>query len=294
LIGLFFDTIKALFITASYRPDVVAGFGGYVSWPVILVARLLRISTIVHEQNVVPGRANKFLFRIADRIAVTFEETALFAGKEADKVVVTGNPIRASAFRDDKSSGIRNLGLSPEKFTILVMGGSQGAHFLNETFVDAMSKFDPDAARSMQVIHLTGVKDYSRTKERYDCLGVKNRVFSFVDSIEDAYSASDLIVTRAGSSAIFEAALFGRPMMLVPYPFAGSHQAENARVFAEGGAAVVLEEKNLSAEIFKAKILELFNDKNRLSEMAKSMRRLSAPRASDNLAEEVLSLGEKE
>ena len=290
------DLIKTLFAVLSYRPDVIVGFGGYVSCPAIMIASLLRIPRIVHEQNVVPGRANMLLFKLADKVAVSFEETRLIrsVSKDSGKIVFTGNPMRSEVLKEDRPLGIKRFGLDESKFTILVIGGSQGAHFLNEAFLGAMAGVDKNLRGNFQVIHLTGLKDYEWAMGAYSRIeGLESRVHSFIDRIEEAYSASDLVITRAGASAIFEVAHFARPMILVPYPFAMSHQSENARVFSRKGAAVVIDENILSAGTFKDNILKLFNDKEALKDLGNSAKRLSLPEASMNLAREVLKLSEK-
>ena len=277
-------------------PDVVVGFGGYVSCPAIMIASLLRIPRIVHEQNVVPGRANMLLFKLADKVAISFEETRLITSvsKDSEKLVFTGNPMRREVLREDRQGGIKRFGLDTAKFTVLLIGGSQGAHFLNEAFISAMAGIDKGIRRNFQVIHLTGVKDYEWAVAAYSKIeDLESRVYSFIDRIEEAYSASDLVITRAGASAIFEVAYFARPMILVPYPFALSHQGENAKVFSRKGAAVVIDENTLSAETFKDNILRLFNDKVALKGLGDSAKRLSSPVASKDLAREVLSLSEK-
>lgn len=297
-IKLLLDAVKSFFIIMSYKPDIVVGFGGYVAAPVIFAARILGIPEIVHEQNVVPGRANKFVFGMADKIAISFEETRGHLGRYAKKAVYTGNPIRAALFSDSrgknyKQDGKEHLGLDGKKITILVIGGSQGAHRLNEAFINALSGLDKNTRMSFQVMHITGIKDYEWVATRYKELGLEHRVWSFIDRIEELYIASDLVVTRSGASAIFEAAFFGKPMVLVPYPFAMSHQAENARVFSKKGAAVEIDEKDLSPEVFRGSILNLLNDKDAFLKMAEASHRLSVPEASDNLAGLVLNSAER-
>ena len=290
------DLIRAFFMALSYRPDVVVGFGGYVSCPAAIAASLLRIPVIVHEQNALPGRANKLLFRFARKIAVTFNETCSpkFLGPAAARCVFTGNPLRSEVLREDRPGGIKRFGLDGAKFTILVIGGSQGAHFVNEAFLGAMAGLDINIRRGLQIIHLTGIKDYEWAVKAYSLIdGLESRVYSFIDRIEEAYSAADLVITRAGSSAIFEVAYFAKPMVLVPYPNAAAHQAENARIFGERGAAVVIEEKTLSPGVFKNTILRLFKDKEGLKELGEAARRLSVPDASARLAREVLKLNER-
>lgn len=287
---LFVDTCKAISLISKNKPDAVVGFGGYISFPVVLAARLCRVPSVVHEQNVVPGRANRALFRLADRIALSFDQTKAYLGKDAHKSFFTGNPIRTEMFRDDRAWGIRKFGFDANKFTVLVIGGSQGSHALNRTFIDALFSLDGHVRRSLQVIHITGVKDYEWAMSAYDEAGVDYKVHSFVDRIEEAYSASDLAVTRSGASAIFELAFLGKPMILVPYPFAMSHQKENALAFSKNGAAISIDETDLSADKFRQVISEFFNDRQKLKRLGEAARRMAVPGASEILAQEVLKL----
>jgi UDP-N-acetylglucosamine--N-acetylmuramyl-(pentapeptide) pyrophosphoryl-undecaprenol N-acetylglucosamine transferase len=293
LLKLSIDVFRSLIILMKHRSDAVVGFGGYVSAPVIAAAYILGLPRMIHEQNVVPGRANAMLLRFVDRIAISFEETKKYLGLYAKKAIFTGNPIRESLLKDDKTGSIKKMGLDPKKFTILVIGGSQGAHNLNKAFLKALSKMDKEIRQSLQIIHLTGVTDYGWANAAYKELFVEHRVHSFLDRIEEAYSASDLIVTRSGASAIFEIAYFGRPMILIPYPFALSHQSENARIFSAGGAAIEIDEKDLSGDLMKERIEELLKDRGKLSEMGESARRMSVPDSSRSLAEVVLSIGKR-
>jgi UDP-N-acetylglucosamine:LPS N-acetylglucosamine transferase len=247
----------------------------------------------VHEQNVVPGRANKSLFAIADKVAISFEATLKYMGENAGKAVLTGNPIRAEIFKDDRAGGIRLFDLEQNKFTLLIIGGSQGAHVLNETSVNALLEMERKDRDNFQVIHITGIKDYEWALKAYRNAGLAHRVHSFIDRIEEAYAASDLVVTRSGASALSELAFLGRPMILVPYPFAMSHQKENAAVFSRSGAAVLLDEKNMSVGIFKETVLSLVNDRDRLKSMGMAARKLSFPDASQILARTVYQVAER-
>jgi len=294
---LLFDAAKSFFIVASYRPSLTVGFGGYVSGPISMASALFGIPIIAHEQNVVPGRANRLLFRLATKIALSFRETEKLLGKDAAKAVFTGNPVRASVEPDKerdlrRCEGVKNMGLDTDKFTVLVIGGSQGARPLNEKFIDMLHKIDSVTRKTLQVIHITGIRDYAWAAKEYELIGVKHRVHTFIDRIEDAYSASDLVVTRAGASAMFETALFGIPMILVPYRFAMSHQLENAMAFSEKGAAITIEEEDLAAGAFKDKILNLISNRSALEALARSARSLSVPEASDNLANVILDLSD--
>ena len=292
-VKLFFDLVRSFFIISRYSPDVVVGFGGYVSSPVALAAYALGIPVVVHEQNVVPGRANSMLFRFAKKIAISFEETKKYLGRYSDKAVLTGNPIRASLLKDDKAANIGKLGLDPSKFTVLVVGGSQGAHNLNKAVLEAIAGTDGGKRRMMQIIHITGIADYGWASQAYEELDIEHRVFSFVDNIQEAYSASDLVVTRSGASAIFEIAHFGRPMILVPYPFAMSHQSENAKAFSSRGAAIQLDEASMSGDVMRSNIEGLLSDRAGSSDMARKAKSLSVPDSSYNLAAEILSAADR-
>ena len=193
-------------------------------------------------------------------------------------------------FKDDRLNDLKHFGLDAGKFTILIIGGSQGASFLNKTFIYALSVMDPKTRSTIQVIHITGVKDYEWALKSYRELGVGNSVHSFIDRIEEAYSASDLVVTRSGSSALFELALLRKPMILVPYPFAKSHQMDNALVFLRNGAAIVIEEKTLSAEGLSNTIFGLLNDKSSMDRLGQAARAMAVPEAANILAKEVIGL----
>lgn len=286
---LILDSVKALWITAAFRPTSCVGFGGYVSFPVLLSAKLLRVPTVVHEQNVVPGRANKLLFKLADKVAVSFADTIANVPLSArKKFLVTGNPIRTEDFKSDRGPALKSFGLDGVKLTVLVVGGSQGAHVLNEKFIRSVPHMEERVKAGLQIIHLTGVKDYEWAVAEYGRISPSSftaRVYSFIDRIEDAYGAADLIVTRAGASALFEGAYFGKAMMIVPYPYASSHQLENARAFSSRGGAIVVEEKDLSEALFKDTIERFFNDRSGLKALGEAARALSAPCASENLAD---------
>lgn len=289
-----YDLARCVIRIAACRPDVICGFGGYVSCPVMIAGRILGIPCVLHEQNVVPGRANKLLFGLAGRIALSFEETLPLIGGLAKKAVVTGNPIRTDDFLPaslgSREQLSKRLGLDGSKFTVLVIGGSQGAHRLNETFIEAISRADPGTRSSMQVVHITGNRDYQRALDAYRALGIESKVYSFIDKIEEAYGAADLAVTRAGASAIFELAFFAKPMILVPYPFAKSHQRENASALSKKGAAVMIEEKDLCADSFMGQIKAFAGDPGMRGSFSRSARRVSAPQASRDLAREVFRM----
>lgn len=285
--------IKAFFasnrLVKELKPKAVVGFGSYISLAVILAAKFNRIPVIIHEQNVWPGRANRFLALFANKIAVSFKESYNYIGQK-EKLVLTGNPVRFSFSNQNKKEALEHFKLSPNKFTILLMGGSQGAHFLNQLLAELTGILNKEDKDNLQFIHLSGADDFGLVKESYQSAQMNAAVFSFLDEMDLAYLASDLIVGRAGATAIAEICNLGRPSILVPYPYAGAHQKCNALVLQNKGAALVLEQKNLTAEILRNNIISLTADKKRLELMAANSRILSFPQAGENLAGEVINL----
>ncbi|HOW42546.1 MAG TPA: UDP-N-acetylglucosamine--N-acetylmuramyl-(pentapeptide) pyrophosphoryl-undecaprenol N-acetylglucosamine transferase [Candidatus Omnitrophota bacterium] len=239
--------LQSLRVVARFHPDVVVGFGSLVSIPVVFWGWLLRCRIVLHEQNVVPGRATRFLARFADRIAVTFAQTVPLLGAYRDKAAVTGNPLRKRMRVIDRDQARAFFGLPAEGATLLVMGGSQGSQSINTGAAKALA----GCAQSVrfQVIHLAGDKDAPAVEEVYRAAGIRFRVVRFLEEMEYAYSASDLAISRSGATTVTELCRFRLPAILVPYPFAGAHQQANARVLADAGAARVIEDSRIGEEL---------------------------------------------
>jgi len=254
---LIIGTMKSLFLLLRCRPSVVIGFGGYVTGPIVLLAAVLNIRTIIHEQNVYPGKANRILSRFVDKIAINFPETKKYFENMAHKVIVSGNPLRKSLKRDKKT----NAG-----FTILAMGGSQGSHALNRLVPEAIGLIPGDKKKAFDVIHVAGSKEKNDVAKAYHDRKIRNRVFSFTDEIGRLYNESDFVIARAGATTISELLYLGKPSILIPYPHAGAHQSLNAKILSDAGIAVLLEEKQLTAQLLSENITK-FMDKDALAEM---------------------------
>jgi len=293
LVKLFADAVRSVFIIRKVRPEVVVGFGGYSSGAVVRCAKFFRVPVIIHEQNLVPGRANRMLASYADRIAVTFAESAEGFGPAAERVVYTGNPLRPGLMGKSREEAVTRLGLEPGKKTVLVMGGSQGSTFLNRTAGEAADLIREDTAEAVQFIHLTGEKDFGEVKSYYREKGIPAKVYSFLEGIELAYAACDVAVSRSGAAAIFELAHYGKPMLLVPYPSEKNNQRRNAEYFSEKGAAIYKEEKDLTAEGLAREIRSVLRDSSRYDAMSRSASLLADAGAGKRLAEEVIKLAEK-
>ncbi len=278
---------QSLAILLRFRPDVVVGFGGYASFFLVFFAWIFRIKTVIHEPNVIPGRANGILAYLVDRITIGFVKTGDYFGVNLSKARLTGNPLRPDLVRIEKSLAFEFLGLYPDKFTILVMGGSQGAHRINTASLLAVSKILDKSG--FQIIHLCGEKDYSGLLNGYKDSGIEARVFSFLGRMEYAYSAADMVISRAGSASINEIAFFGLPPILIPYPYGRRHQAENAFYLCGNNAAILIEEKDLNTEILRDRILELYNNPVLRKSMSRNISMLSKPKANEALADLVLN-----
>jgi len=291
LISLFSSLFASLSLLRRYRPDCVAGFGGFVSVPVVFAAWILKIPRLIHEQNVIAGMANKTISLVADRVAVSFADTERFFSKE--KVIDLGNPLRKSLFGIDKKKARRELGLNREGLILLILGGSQGARFINKVTIDAITGMSEDAKRIIQLIHITGRCDYDYVKDKYSKSNIKSRVFPFLDEIGNAYAAADLVIARAGATTIAELTCLGKPSILIPYPEKRVHQLENANFLSGKKASVTIEEKGLSAMRMREAISGLSTDLAGLEEMAGNSKRLGRPDAASRLAEEVMRLSRR-
>jgi len=237
----------------QFKPDVVLGMGGYTSVPALFAARRLRgrgTVTLIHESNAVPGKANRWAGRFADRVAVGLAECAQFFGRTP--VTVTGTPIRAVLRERSRQGGIADarerLGLRSGLLTVLVAGGSQGARAINGAMAAALPWLN-GSREKLQFVHLSGPHDESFVRESYRKNGFEAKVMSFCDQMELAYSVADLVVARSGAATLAEIAAFGLPSILIPYPHAaGNHQWHNARVFERAGAARLVDQRQLNGE----------------------------------------------
>lgn len=267
--------LKSVFIVLKFQPDVIIGFGSLLTVGVVLCGWLLRIKTFIHEQNAVPGRANRLLAKFADKIAVSFDETIGYLQKHKNKTIVSGNPLRNSLCRIDKSKALDFFGFGADKFTILVMGGSLGSHKINMEFFKAVSLLKNKSV--LQIIHLSGTSDYETLYESYRKTGINFSLFGFFDRIEFAYSASDIVIARAGATTIAEIINFSLPAILIPYPYAYRHQYRNAKVLEDKGCAVVFEEEKLSAQLLAEKLEDFVSNKEKLETLRAGYRNIKGP-----------------
>ncbi|MBI5145239.1 MAG: UDP-N-acetylglucosamine--N-acetylmuramyl-(pentapeptide) pyrophosphoryl-undecaprenol N-acetylglucosamine transferase [Candidatus Omnitrophica bacterium] len=289
ILRFFKGSLESIFILFNFQPDIVVGFGTLVSLPIIFFAWVFRIKTLLHEQNVIPGRANMLLAKIADRIAVSFLKTEDYLKVSKNKIVLTGNPLRQSLAPVPKAQALEFFQFSQNKFTILVMGGSLGSHSINNIFFKSLSLLSCRAR--LQVIHLAGLKDYELLRDDYKGLDIDVRLYDFLKEVQYAYVASDLIICRAGAMTISELINFEAPAIIIPYPFACAHQLANAKVLEEAGCAIIIEEKNLSVQVLQQNIELFLNNPDKLKNMHASYHCFPQNHAADLLVDAALSLG---
>jgi UDP-N-acetylglucosamine--N-acetylmuramyl-(pentapeptide) pyrophosphoryl-undecaprenol N-acetylglucosamine transferase len=277
--------ISAMNIIRRYKPDLVFGVGGYVTGPVILAARLLGIPCGIHEQNSVPGLANRLLGKIANRIFISLpgSETYFPAGK----TVFSGNPVR----RELLSAAAGPRPVKKDRTTLLVLGGSQGAHRVNMLVIEALAEQQSRLPDTFTVLHQTGVHDEKTVRDRYVQLGIKAQVAAFFDNMDRLYQQADLVVSRAGATTLAELMVFKKPAILIPFPHAADdHQKKNGRYLVEHGGARMFIEAELNARALGEEILELFDNPKKRQELAANIGSLARPHATETIVQYCLDM----
>ena len=266
-IKLFFSLFHSLFILIKFNPSYVVGTGGFVSGPVVFMAAILGIPTLIHEQNSFPGITNRILGKVVSNVCVSYKNMTQFFPK--NKVIKTGNPVRKLLkINTNKNNALDYFGFEKNKITILIVGGSLGAEPINNFVKKELNFFS-----KFQVIWQTGKKNHNYFLN--SCTNYKNIIVcDFIDKMNLAYSAADLVISRAGAIAISEICFLQKCSILIPSPHVSeNHQYKNAMSLKKNGACLIIEEKNIEKElVFKIKNL-LSNNKNRIkiSEKAKKL-----------------------
>jgi UDP-N-acetylglucosamine--N-acetylmuramyl-(pentapeptide) pyrophosphoryl-undecaprenol N-acetylglucosamine transferase len=275
-------------ILRRFDPDVVVGVGGYASGPVVLAAFLMGIPTAVQEQNALAGFTNRTLGRFAKAVFIAFEEAR--EGFPKARTHLLGNPIRR-AFLDNY---LHTKVPDGDRLSILVTGGSQGAHALNVRVAEAMEILAPQMGNKLRVFHQTGTKDVEEIAKRYQALestGLVAQAAAFIDDMAAAYAGADLLVCRAGATTIAELTVCKKPAILVPFPFAADdHQTVNGRSMVTNGAAVLIQEKDLTGEKLAGELRALEADRDRVGKMSRQSGLLGRPEAAREIAEVCVSL----
>lgn len=278
----------------SERPDVAVGFGAYIELPLINWCHAQGIPCVIHEQNSVPGLANKTSAAKVKTVCVSLPVAIdAFRGKVGPdtQIVVTGNPVRQSVIRADRAQGRRDLGIPEDATMLLVFGGSLGARHLNQGVAALKSKLL--SCRDLYVIHSTGKGEYDSVVQELALTQEESarwRVMPYIDRMGEALAAADLVLSRAGASSVAEIAALAVPSVLVPYPFAtADHQTTNARYLVDAGAAVLLPDEKIDTPEFEDDLLGLVDDPARRQAMRDAARGLAQDKAALALADQVES-----
>ena len=277
LLKIPFGLWQALRIIWRFDPDIIIGLGAYASAPVALAAKLTGKKIVIHEQNILPGFTNRILGRFADRIFISFPDNlGIF---RPSKTVITGNPVRRELL------AAKLDGKATEQLTVLVLGGSQGAHAINCAVIEALDRLKNPA--QMTFVHQTGTKDAAWVAQAYESRGIKAIVEPFFVDMAGPYSSAHLIICRAGATTVSELMALGKPAIFIPFPFAANnHQELNARYVADAGGAEVILEKDLSGAVLADRLDHYASHPEALRDMAKQTLTLARPDAADVIVDE--------
>ncbi len=254
----FLGLIYGIIAITSTRCDIVVAMGSYASVPVALAATLKLKPLIVFEQNAVPGLAVRFIGVFASKVALTFPGSqSYFKGYNT---VITGLPVRSAILHKNREKGLKTLGLEPDRFTIFVLGGSQGARGINKVVINTLPLLE-DIRDKVQFVHITGENDYFSSQKAYKQAGILAKTFPFLDNIQHAYAVADIAISRSGASAVTELALAGIPAILIPFPYeTNGHQTANAAYVVQHGGGVMYHEASLKPDILAHEISRFFKD----------------------------------
>jgi UDP-N-acetylglucosamine--N-acetylmuramyl-(pentapeptide) pyrophosphoryl-undecaprenol N-acetylglucosamine transferase len=277
------SALDAWNVIARRKPSVVIGLGGYSSGPVVMLAAVRGIPTVVMEQNAIPGFANRRLARLVDAAAVTYEETVPYFG---GKAFVSGNPVRPEFFEEAHEQPISPPGAA----RVLVFGGSQGAHAINMAMVAAAPRLAAATSR-MAITHQTGERDLEMVRDGYARAGLSARVEPFLYNMDREMKAADVVIARAGATTLAELAAAGRAAILIPLPTAtDDHQRRNAEAVVRHGGAVMIQQRDLNGDRLATELLALAEDRPRRAQLAAAMRTLARPHAAKAIVDKVLEL----
>ncbi len=295
-----FSFFQALWKIFWIMPDVLFSKGGPGALAVVLAANFFRIPIIIHESDTVPGLTNQFSSKYAKRIGISFASAAEYFSNK-NNIALIGNPVRNDLLKDvlDPNSAKKVFGFEENKPLILVIGGSQGSERINDAVIDLL----PELIKEYGIIHVAGIANLDKAKKEAEFIlkesgatendKSKYKVLPYLEkNYKDAMSAADLIISRAGSGSIFEIAAFGKPSILIPLPeSAGDHQTRNAYDYGKTGAASVIEEANVTPNIFLTQIKKILSDENVKQSMSSAAKSFAKPQAAETIAEKIIELG---
>lgn len=284
LSGMVQETINCRRRLKELHAEKIIGFGGYGSFPAVMAAIFLRLPTMIHEQNVIPGKANRLLGKFVGKVAVSFEEGRAFF--DSHKIILTGCPCLAEE-PSESGANYEKLKLKKGLKTILVLGGSQGSRKINQIVIKSLQALKDD--QGIQVIHSCGANDFEELQKAYQNLSVPFALFKFIDNMSEVYTIADLVISRAGAVTVTEIAYFSLPAILIPYPHAHGHQRANAAVLEKSGPAVIIDEADLTPGLLKKEILKNLRSDLKSADNYKGLKAL-AVHAARNLSTEIVQL----
>lgn len=280
---------QSLAAVGRLRPAAAAAFGGYASVPAALAAVLRRVPLLVHEQNAVMGRANRLLARLAARLALTFDGTAAVPAVPAERLIVTGNPVRPGFAPGTATAA------GDGRLRLLVLGGSQGARILSEVVPAAVALLAPRLRARLAIAQQCRPEDLERVTVAYRAIGQPVELATFFDDVPRRMAAADLVIARAGASTIAELLALARPSLLIPYAAAADdHQTANARALERAGAAVLLPQAEATPASCARLLGALLDDPERRRAMSEAATRLARPDAAARIADALLALAGKD
>jgi len=276
-------------------PDIVFSKGGYGSVPVVLVSWIYRIPILIHESDILPGLANRLSAKLSRKIAVSFAKTKEYFPDK--KTTLIGNPIRSEIIQvcllhneENKEKAKNIFKIISHKPVIFILGGSQGSEKINKLVLDSL----PKLLERYEIIHQCGIKNYNNILQKISQLPVNYHVFPFLneEQMSFAYYLSDLIVSRAGAGSISEIAACAKPSILIPLPKSASgHQRKNAFNYAKSGTTIVLEQLNLTPNLFLNEINKILDDSELVQKMSDNAKEFSRPEAAQRIAQEIIEMG---
>ncbi|RTK93666.1 MAG: undecaprenyldiphospho-muramoylpentapeptide beta-N-acetylglucosaminyltransferase [Rickettsiales bacterium] len=279
--------IRALFLVFKIKPNIVIGFGGYPSFPILLAARILRIPVIIHEQNCFIGKINRFFADYAKVIALSYPQTYNAKKFDQTKIIVTGNMVRAEICKINN-----NYNPYSDEFNILVLGGSQGAKIFTDIMPDVIRRLlELDNNLKINIIQLVNINDKKYLENEYDKLGVKHELAEFFHNMPEIYSKTNLVISRSGAGTITELAYLGIPAIYIPFPHAtDDHQYLNAQAIVDIKGGWCYRQDNISANILSQGIYKLISDRNLLVSTSQNLRLHSKNDAAKHLSDTVLKI----
>ena len=283
-IKLLSSLLKSRTIIKQFKPDVVIGTGGFASGPLLQMAGLAGIPTVIQEQNSYPGITNKLLCKKADKICVAYENLERFFPKE--KMILTGNPVRQDLIdiESKREEAIQYFNLDPNKKTLLVLGGSLGARRVNQLIEKELANI---LSQNVQVIWQCG-KLYLEDYKKYNSTNVQ--VVAFIERMDLVYAAADIVISRAGASSVSELCIVGKPVIFIPSPnVAEDHQTKNAQAIVDKHGAILLKESDLDLQ-FSLAFEALLKDEGKQKNLSENIKKLAMPKATKQIVDEIVKL----